>query len=53
MGRVEALAMPDNEDRIDPARKSREPPPPRRPSYERVAANIEKWAYSSGLQKPS
>jgi hypothetical protein len=25
---------------------------PRRPSYEKVAEHIEKWANSSGLQKP-
>jgi hypothetical protein len=31
----------------------RKPPPlPRRPSYETVLENIEKWASSSGLQKP-
>jgi hypothetical protein len=30
----------------------REPPLPRRPSYEKVAENIDKWANSSGLQKP-
>jgi hypothetical protein len=29
-----------------------EPPQPRRPSYENVAENIDKWANSSGLQKP-
>lgn len=39
-------------DRIEPERKSRERPT-RRPSYERVAENIEKWVNSSGLQKPS
>jgi hypothetical protein len=30
----------------------REPPRPQRPSYEKVAENIDKWANSSGLQKP-
>jgi hypothetical protein len=30
----------------------REPPTPPRPSYEKVAENIDKWANSSGLQKP-
>jgi hypothetical protein len=52
MGRVEALAMTDKTDRIEPERKSRERPP-RRPSYDRVAENIEKWVNSSGLQKPT
>jgi len=33
--------------------KPKERPPPRRPSYERVVENIEKWANSSGLQKPT
>ncbi len=27
--------------------------PSRRPSHERVVENIEKWANSSGLQKPT
>jgi hypothetical protein len=27
-------------------------PKPRRPSYDNVARNIEKWANSAGLQKP-
>jgi hypothetical protein len=27
-------------------------PKPRRPSYDNVARNIEKWANSVGLQKP-
>jgi hypothetical protein len=30
----------------------RDPPDPQRPSYEKVAENIDKWANSSGLQKP-
>jgi hypothetical protein len=29
------------------------PPLPRRPSYEKLLENIEKWANSSGLQKPT
>jgi len=33
--------------------KSKGRPPPRRPSYQRVVENIEKWANSSGLQKPT
>jgi hypothetical protein len=31
----------------------KEQPLPRRPSYERVVETIEKWAHSSGLQKPT
>jgi hypothetical protein len=27
--------------------------PPRRPSYDRVIENIDKWINSSGLQKPT
>jgi hypothetical protein len=27
--------------------------PPRRPSYDRVMENIDKWVNSSGLQKPT
>ena len=27
--------------------------PPRRPSYDRVIENIDKWVNSSGLQKPT
>jgi hypothetical protein len=33
--------------------KANEHPPPRRPSYQRVVENIEKWATSSGLQRPA
>jgi hypothetical protein len=50
--------MTDTADKIEmkkielPA-KPRERPLPRRPSYERVLENIEKWANSSGLQKPT
>jgi len=28
-------------------------PPPRRPSYDRVIENIDKWINSSGLKKPT
>jgi hypothetical protein len=31
----------------------REIPLPRRPSYEKVAENLDKWANSSGLQRPT
>jgi hypothetical protein len=30
----------------------RELPLPKRPSYEKVVENIDKWASSSGLQRP-
>jgi hypothetical protein len=35
------------------SRDFRELPLPRRPSYEKLLENIEKWANSSGLQKPT
>ncbi|HXI04874.1 MAG TPA: hypothetical protein VNJ49_00860 [Bradyrhizobium sp.] len=45
--------MTENSNRTKPIRKSGEQPPPRRPSLERVAENLDKWANSSGLQKPT
>lgn len=48
-----ALAMADKLDKIEPPTKPKERPLPRRPSYERVVEDIEKWANSSGLQKPT
>jgi hypothetical protein len=50
-----ALVMTDKTDRIElPAKPKERPLPlPRRPSYLRVVENIEKWANSSGLQKPT
>lgn len=33
-------------------RKPKEPKPPVRPSHEKVAENIDKWANSPGLQPP-
>lgn len=44
--------MTQKPDRVDMPRKPRELPLPRRPSYERTVEDIEKWASSSGLQKP-
>ena len=44
MGKIELPAKP---------REERPRPLPRRPSYERVLENIDKWANSSGLQKPT
>jgi hypothetical protein len=49
-----ALAMTDAPDKMEVPQRAKEPPPPRRrPSYDRVAENIEKWANSSGLKKPT
>ena len=45
--------MADTDSRTDQVRKPKEKPPPQRRSYERVAENLEKWANSSGLQKPT
>jgi len=47
--------MTDKLDNIElPAKQKQRPLPlPRRPSYQRVVENIEKWANSSGLQKPT
>jgi hypothetical protein len=52
-GAREALAMTDKKDKIEIPPKPKERPIPRRPSYEQVVENIEKWANSSGLQKPT
>lgn len=49
----EALAMTDKADKIELPAKPRDWPPLRRPGYERVTENIEKWANSSGLRKPT
>ena len=45
--------MTDKADKTELPAKKRERPLPRRPSYERVIENIDKWANSSGLQKPT
>lgn len=37
----------------DAPRRSMQPSLPRRPSYEKVAENIDRWANSGGLQKPT
>jgi hypothetical protein len=41
-------------DKPEKAGAPRAEPPlsPRRPSYEKVAENLDKWANSPGLQKP-
>ena len=56
----EALAMTDKTDKIAMEKielpdkpKERPLPLPRRPSYQRVVEDIEKWANSCGLQKPT
>lgn len=44
--------MTDKPDKLErPAKPTREPLP-RRLSYQQVAADLEKWANSAGLQKP-
>jgi hypothetical protein len=43
--------MTDRTDKIEVPRIPKDPKP-RRPSYDKVARNIEKWANSVGLQKP-
>jgi hypothetical protein len=48
MGPEGALTMAD---KIEIPRIPRDPKP-RRPSYDNVARNIDKWANSAGLQKP-
>ena len=52
MGREGTLAMTDKADKTDPPRKAKERPP-RRPSYENVVENIDRWINSSGLQRPT
>jgi hypothetical protein len=44
--------MTDKTDKIEIPRKPKALPLPRRPSYERIVEDIEKWLNSSGLQKP-
>ena len=50
-----ALAMTGKADKIElPTKPKQRPLPlPRRPNYQRVVEEIEKWANSSGLQKPT
>ena len=44
--------MTDRTEKMDTSPKPK-PRPPRRPSYDRVIENIDKWINSSGLQKPT
>lgn len=37
---------------IKPPRSPKDPPPPNRPSYERVMEHLDRWANSPGLQPP-
>ena len=43
--------MTDRTDKIEIPRMPKDPRP-RRPSYDKVARNIEKWVNSVGLRKP-
>jgi hypothetical protein len=45
--------MTDKTEKIEVPRKPAVPPLPRRPSYDQVAENLEKWVNSSGLKKPT
>ena len=45
--------MTDRLEKIENPRRSKQPSLPQRPSYEKVVENIDKWANSSGLQKPT
>lgn len=53
MGREGPLAMTDKTHKTEERAELKDPPSPRRPSYDKVAAEIEKWANSNGLRKPS
>jgi hypothetical protein len=44
--------MTDRTEKTDAPLKPK-PRPTRRPSYDRVIENIDKWVNSSGLQKPT
>ena len=45
--------MTHGTEKIESFREPNGPPLPRRPSYENVLANIDKWINSRGLQKPT
>ena len=40
-------------EKIEAPRRTMQPSLPKRPSFEKVAEDIDKWARSQGLQKPS
>ena len=44
--------MTDKAEKAETPRNTRDRPP-RRPSYEKVVENIDRWINSAGLQKPT
>ena len=52
MGREGTLAMTDKAEKTGTPSKTKERPP-KRPSYEKVLENIDRWINSSGLQRPT
>lgn len=44
--------MTDKTEKTEVPRRPMQPSLPKRPSFEKVAENIDKWANSGGLQKP-
>ncbi|HLG84921.1 MAG TPA: hypothetical protein VKY22_28275 [Bradyrhizobium sp.] len=45
--------MTDKTEKMEGPRRSMQPSLPKRPSYEKAIEEIDKWANSSGLQKPN
>jgi hypothetical protein len=45
--------MIDKSEKMEVARRTMQPSLPRRPSYEKVVEEIDKWANSTGLQRPT
>jgi hypothetical protein len=45
--------MTEQTEKMDTSPPKPKARPPRRPSYDRVIENIDKWVNSSGLQKPT
>jgi hypothetical protein len=44
--------MSDKAEKAEVLRKMMQPALPRRPSFEKVVEEVDKWANSPGLQKP-
>jgi hypothetical protein len=44
--------MIDKTEKFETPRKTMQPSLPKRPSYEKVVEDIDKWTNSSGLQRP-
>ncbi|WP_156927916.1 hypothetical protein [Bradyrhizobium sp. Tv2a-2] len=44
--------MTDKTDKIETPRRTMQPSLPKRPSYEKMVEDIDKWTNSSGLQRP-